>query len=102
MSFVLCGPVIDESYLVSAYTQRWFLLAGNLLFYCRAEHPVRVTWCSVSSWQWLLIVHMQDSVVVGLIILERCRVVVEGKDGNRNAFRLSECIDGGGWKYVYP
>ena len=25
-----------------AYTQRWFLLTGNLLFYCRAEHPVRL------------------------------------------------------------
>ena len=23
-----------------AYTQRWFLLTGNLLFYCRTEHPV--------------------------------------------------------------
>ena len=25
---------------LSAYTQRWFLLTGNLLFYCRDEHPV--------------------------------------------------------------
>lgn len=33
---------------------------------------------------------LQDSVVIGLIIVERCQVVVESEGGNRNAFRLSE------------
>ena len=37
------------------------------------------------------IVHgLQDSMVVGLIIVERCRVAPESKGGNRNAFKLSE------------
>jgi hypothetical protein len=62
------------------YTQRWFLLTGNLLFYCRAEHP--------------------DSVVVGLIIVERCRVVVESKGGNRNAFKLNFDDNDIGYSFV--
>lgn len=37
---------------------------------------------------------LQDSVVVGLIIVERCRVVPESKGGNRNAFKLSEYKQG--------
>ena len=30
--------------------------------------------------------------VVGLIIVEKCRVEVESTEGNRNGFRLSECV----------
>lgn len=33
---------------------------------------------------------VQDSMVIGLIIVERCQVVLESEGGNRNAFRLSE------------
>ena len=39
-SEVVCVAVLRDVSLLSAYTQRWFLLTGNLLFYCRAEHPV--------------------------------------------------------------
>jgi inositol polyphosphate-4-phosphatase len=62
------------------YTQRWFLLTGNLLFYCREEHP--------------------DSMVVGLIIVEKCRVEVESTEGNRNGFRLMFDEDGVGYSFV--
>ena len=39
----LSEDCIDELpyYLYAAYVHRWFLLCGNLLFYCRTEHPVR-------------------------------------------------------------
>lgn len=40
----------------------------------------------------------QESGVVGIIILERCRVGPETESGNRNAFRLGnsgcECVTG--------
>jgi inositol polyphosphate-4-phosphatase len=62
------------------YTQRWFLLTGNLLFYCKDEHP--------------------DSMVVGLIIVEKCRVEVESTEGNRNGFRLMFDEDGVGYSFV--
>lgn len=50
------------------YFQRWFMLSGNLLFYTKEN--------------------THDSLVVGAIILERCKVESEAYSGNRNAFRL--------------
>ena len=35
-----CLMDLERPFSPSAYIQRWFLLTGNLLFYCRAEHPV--------------------------------------------------------------
>lgn len=40
----------------------------------------------------LLLFPLQDSMVLGLIILERCRVEVDNESGNRNAFRLCEYL----------
>lgn len=50
------------------YVQRWFLLSGNLLFYCKSETP--------------------DSSIVGVIILERCKMDPDIETGNRYAFKL--------------
>ena len=77
---------------LSAYTQRWFLLTGNLLFYCRDEHPVSPPPPTVMSTGPCVCFSMQDSMVVGLIIVEKCRVEVESTEGNRNGFRLCKSV----------
>lgn len=50
------------------YVQRWFLLSGNLLFYCKTETP--------------------ESTIAGVIILERCKMDPDNESGNRYAFKL--------------
>lgn len=52
-----------------AFIQRWFELTGNMLFYWRSENP-------------------RESTIVGLVILERCRVENDPESGNRNSFKL--------------
>ena len=57
---------------------------------------------------WLTGSGPQDSVVVGLIIVEKCRVEVESTEGNRNGFRLCErdcvcvCVCVCGWVVACP
>ncbi|XP_064405086.1 inositol polyphosphate-4-phosphatase type I A-like [Halichondria panicea] len=51
------------------YAQRWFTLSGNMLFYSKSD--------------------LSDSGVVGVIILERCRVEPDNESGNRNSFKLA-------------
>ena len=53
-----------------AYNQKYFVLSGNLLFYTKEEN--------------------RESPIIGVIVLELCRVKSEASSGNRNAFRLSE------------
>lgn len=43
------GQEVTVSLSPLAYTQRWFLLTGNLLFYCKAEHPVRLALSAVHT-----------------------------------------------------
>lgn len=38
--------------LFIAYTQKWFILTGNLLFYCRTEHPVSILNRAHMSWTY--------------------------------------------------
>ncbi len=57
--------------MVIAYSLRRLTLNGNLLFYTKDES--------------------KESPVMGLIVLEQCKVESEAHSGNRNAFKLCEC-----------
>lgn len=57
---------------MTAYSLKWFSLSGNLLFYSKDE--------------------TKDSPVLGVIVLEQCKVESEAHTGNRNAFKLCELM----------